>query len=245
MTTYRELVYMILDLLKERSDDAYYTEEHIIFLVNKARAFLLDKKYKTSRNQSFQKVSSENKQTIYLTLDSAKELAYSCNGVWLKSKERVSELMFEDTISVHTVNDMLFSNVTYVPRERIPFVGFNKWLRNIIYCSRSSDGYMYFHSANPQFIFLESIIMSGIFVNPSDMYKYECTEDGSNISCDILDSRFPLESELVPAVIETVLQELSPSRFIPEDKRNNAKDDSDTVPTAQEKDKVNETEDNK
>jgi hypothetical protein len=41
MTTYRELVYMVLDELKAKSDDFYYTEDHIIFLLDKYRAFLL------------------------------------------------------------------------------------------------------------------------------------------------------------------------------------------------------------
>ena len=39
--TVKEIVYMILDEVKKQSDDAYYTEEHIIFLASKYGAFLL------------------------------------------------------------------------------------------------------------------------------------------------------------------------------------------------------------
>jgi hypothetical protein len=39
--TYRELVYTVLDLLKGASDDNYYTEEHVVFLLSKVRAAIL------------------------------------------------------------------------------------------------------------------------------------------------------------------------------------------------------------
>ena len=45
MSTYRELVYLVLDELKGTSDDFTYTEEHIMFLLSKSRAFLLKQKY--------------------------------------------------------------------------------------------------------------------------------------------------------------------------------------------------------
>ena len=35
MNTLREMVYMVIDQLKNLSDDSYYTEEHIIYLLNK------------------------------------------------------------------------------------------------------------------------------------------------------------------------------------------------------------------
>ena len=44
MSTYRELIYMSKDLLKLKSDDSYYTNEHILFLLDKVRAVLLEQK---------------------------------------------------------------------------------------------------------------------------------------------------------------------------------------------------------
>ena len=43
--TYREIVYSILDLLKQSSDDSFYTEEHVLFLVSKMRATILKQTY--------------------------------------------------------------------------------------------------------------------------------------------------------------------------------------------------------
>ena len=45
MSTYREQVYLILDELKGISDDFSFTEEHIMYLLDKYRAFVLSQKY--------------------------------------------------------------------------------------------------------------------------------------------------------------------------------------------------------
>ena len=52
MATYGEIVYSVLDLLKERSDDAYFTEDHVVFIVSNLRNYLLEKKYSKSRNKA-------------------------------------------------------------------------------------------------------------------------------------------------------------------------------------------------
>ena len=41
MSKYSELVYMVLDELKGMSDDFSFTEDHIVFLLDKYRAFIL------------------------------------------------------------------------------------------------------------------------------------------------------------------------------------------------------------
>ena len=64
MSTYRELVYMVLDELKGISDDFTYTEDHIIFLLNKYRAFILKQRY--SDVKKF--IPESNYQTICLDL---------------------------------------------------------------------------------------------------------------------------------------------------------------------------------
>ena len=41
--TLRELVFMVLDECKIHSDDSYFNEDHVSFLLSKYRAFLLKK----------------------------------------------------------------------------------------------------------------------------------------------------------------------------------------------------------
>jgi hypothetical protein len=107
----------------------------------------------------------------------------------------------------------------------MPYVGHNKWLRNIIYASRSVDGYLYLNSVNPQFINLESVQMSGVFRDPVEAAKYACDGSGAIVSCDVLDMPFPLEDALIPQCIEMVVQELAGPRYAPEDNVNNDRDD--------------------
>lgn len=232
MATFREIVYMTLDLLKEHSDDAYYTEEHIIFLAQKMRALVLEKKYKGARNTAFQVVSSENKQEICLDLEPATGLGTGCAGGWLKTKQGVPATLF-DHADVYAVGDMFSTNITYIPMERMPYVGHNRWLKGIIYCARSVSGNLYLHSVNQQFMFLEKVKVKGVFADPEKAAALACSTDGT-ISCtDILDQQFPLEEALVVPCIELIVQELLGSRYAPEDKINNAKDDLGEASVAQ------------
>lgn len=225
MATFGEIVYSVLDLLKESSDDAYYTEEHIIMLAKNFRSLLLERKYKGSRNGTFNAMSEENKQQVCLQLQPADILPNGCSGFWLRSVAKIPSLMDVSDGVTCTANDLLFTNVTFISPERMPYVGYNKWLKNIIYAARSVDGHLYLTSSNPQFIFLEQAGLTGVFADPEAAAKLSheaCTNGGV---CDLLEQRFPLESALVPSCIELIVHELDGSRFAPEDKRNNAKDD--------------------
>lgn len=232
MATFREMVYMVLGLLKERSDDAYYTEEHVLFLVSRIRSVLLERKYRGSRNAAFAPMSSENMQTLCLNLEPA-DFSGGCNGAWLRSVERVPALLGSDIMYVHTVSDVLPTSVTFVAEERMPYVGHNPWLAKIIYCSRSKDGHLYFRSLDPQFMFLEKVIADGVFADPEAASALECSADGIPVACDVLDRRFPLEDSLVSQCVELAVQELTGARYAPEDKRNDARDGLGEVRMAQ------------
>ena len=224
MATFREMVYMVNDLLKLNSDDSFYTEEHILFLLSKMRSLLLMRNYTQTRNSTFSPLSEQNKQEICLDLETADMLAYGCAGNWLRSVHKLPEQLDISTLSVYPVNSMLHSTIRFIPEERMPYVGYNKWLKNIIYCSKAGDGHLYMHGRDSQFLFLEKVKASGIFADPEEAAKYSCDPDGEG-GCEIMDQNFPLEEAMVPSCIEMVVQELSGSRFAPKDNKNNAKDD--------------------
>ena len=223
MATFREMIYMVLDMLKEHSDDAYYTEDHVLFLLKNMRNFLIEKKYKGSRNSTFSPMSEENKQQICLTVKHTMLLPFGCSGIWLKSDKTIPEISGAYGDLVCTGHDLLPTVVTLIPQERMRFVGFNKWLANIIYASRSIDGHLYLRSNNPMFENLEMVGVTGIFsdIEKAAELSHEACVNGS---CDILDQKFPLESDLIQQCIELVFQELSGARYAPEDKTNDAKD---------------------
>lgn len=220
--TYREIAYMCLDQLKVASDDSYYTIDHILFLISKIRALLLKQTYSNIKKE----IPQSNYQTICLDLMQVPAITGEpCEGgTYLRSKEKVPSTMTIGTNIVYPIDFYQGTHITYVSRERMRYVGTNKWLKNIIYTSKGPDGYLYFKSSNPQFLYLEKVRMTGIFEDPDKAAELECDSDG-NQQCDVLDREFPLEEGLVASVIELVIKYLSGAVYRPKDQENDANDD--------------------
>ena len=102
-------------------------------------------------------------------------------------------------------------------------MGYNKWLKNIIYAALSSDKHLYLTSSNDQFAFLDEVKVNAVFSDPVEAAKMACDKEEG--SCDYMDKIFPLEDALIPSCIELIVQEIAGPRFSPEDKANNASDD--------------------
>ena len=218
--TYREIVYACLDILKLTSDDSLYTEEHIIFLANKARTLLLKQRYSDIKK----KIPESNYQTICLDLEKVQNIQdLSCQGSSLRTVQEVPYLMKIGNPKVYPQNYYL-GEITYISRERMRYVGHNKYLQNIIYCSLAPDNHLYFKSSNPQHIYLKKVQVTGIFEDIQNASQLECNND--SLQCqDLLDKTFPLEEGLVQPLIEIVVKQLGPSVDLPQDQENNAQDD--------------------
>lgn len=222
MSTYKELTYMVLDELKLYSDDALYTEDHVMFLLGKYRTFLLKQRYSDVKKQ----IPESNYQTVCLNLIEVPAISGEpCEGgSYLRSKEKIPFLMKIGNPMVYPV-DYYQGEITYVSRERMRYVGYNKYLKNIIYASIGPDNYLYFKSFNPQYLYLEKARMTGIFEDPQTASELQCPDVSGDTVCGVLDKTFPIEDALVPQLVQLVVQELyNPSRS-DEDDENNAKDD--------------------
>lgn len=226
MSTYKELVYICLDELKLHSDDAVFTEDHVIFLLNKYRVFLLKQRYSDIKKQ----IPESNYQTICLDLIEVPAISGEpCEGgSYLRSKEKIPFLMKIGNPKVYPV-DYYQGEITYVSRERMRYVGYNKYLKNIIYASLGPDNYLYFKSFNPQYLYLEKARMTGIFEDPQAASELQCSDENGNIVCDVLDRTFPIEDALIPPMIELVVKELLGAEYRPADETNDAKDNLSNV----------------
>ena len=222
MSTYKELIYMCLDELKLYSDDASYTEEHIMFLLGKYRTFLIKQRYSDVKKQ----IPESNYQTICLDLIEVPAISGEpCEGgSYLRSKEKIPFLMKIGNPRVYPI-DYYQGEITYVSRDRMRYVGYNKYLQNIIYASLGPDNYLYFKSFNPQFLYLEKVRMTGIFEDTLAASELQCPDKNGNIVCDVLDREFPIENALIPPLIQLVVEELTKAEYKPEDKENNSDDD--------------------
>lgn len=222
MATFRELAFICLDQLKISGDDSYITLEHVIFLLSKIRGMILKQRYSDIKKE----IPQSNYQTICLNLIPVPAISGEpCEGgEYLRSKEKIPSTMPIGSTVIYPVDFYQGIHISYISRERMRYVGHNKWLKNIIYASLGPDNYLYFKSSNPQFLYLKNIRMSGIFEDPDKAAELEC-EDSENKACDILDREYPLEEGLVAPVIEMVVKYLSSAAYKPEDSTNDSNDD--------------------
>lgn len=224
--TYREIVYMVLDELKGMSDDFTFTEDHIAFLCGKYRSFLLKQRYYTDIKKA---ISESNYQTICLDLIEVPAISGEVceGGSYLRSKDKIPVTLMIGNPRVYPI-DYYQGEIAYISRDRMRYAGYNKWMKNIIYCSIAPDGYLYFKSWNPQFLYLEKVKFTAIFEDAEEVSELTCDND---TACDLLDRTFPIEEALVPPLIELVVNELRKAEYAPSDENNNADDDLDEANT--------------
>ena len=224
--TYKELVYLVLDELKLTSDDSLINENHVIFLLSKYRNFILKQRYSDIKKP----IPESNYQTICLDLQVTDNIeGLPCAGSTLKSVQQIPNLMKIGNQKVYPT-DYFQGEITLVSRERLRYVGHNKYLKNIIYCAIGPDKYLYFKSQNPNHLYLRKVRMTGIFDDVEKASELQCS-DNNESNCDVLDREFPLESALVPTIIELIVKELSNTIYQPQDEENDANDNLSEIKT--------------
>ena len=220
--TLRELVFMCMDEVKLNSDDSFYTEDHVVFLLNKYRSFVLKKELEKENKQ----LSSTNGQTICLDLIEVRDEDNLCGESMLRTEQKIPNLVNDCKVSIYPVNYFEGDHIIYTTMERIRYTTYNKWTKNLIYAAKGPDDYLYLKSSNPQYLYLEKLRMKAIFEDFESAAQYACDESGEELNCDILDMKFPIENALVPIVVELVVKELLGVKHQPRDTQNNAADDA-------------------
>lgn len=201
--TYRELVYMCLDEIKLASDDSYITEDHILFLISKYRAFLLRQKYDKTNTP----VDKENFQ--YLRTIGEGDAIPSILPIAVPKVEFQNE-----------TTDPLDYEGVFIPYNRFKYVGNNKYITSdkskIIYVTSDFTNSMRVKPCPddiafiPIFAVFEDILLASMFEFPNT---------------DILDCRCPIEAGLVSALQELVVKDALGIAYRPKDIINNGNDD--------------------
>ena len=227
MSTYRQLIYMALDEVKGSSDDLYFTEEHVAFLLDKYRTTLLKQRYSDVRRN----IPESNYQTLCLDLEEVPSIpGLQCGaGSYLRSIEKIPVTLKIGQPWVYPVDYFQGHNIAFISRDRMKFVGYNKYLQNIIYCTIGPDNYLYLKSANPQFLYLGHVRMTAIFEDSRKAAELMCDGNTNEEPCNPLDREFPLEEPLVSFLLDMVVNELRKVVYGSADVVNNAHDDYDKV----------------
>lgn len=213
----KELVYMVLDEIKGLSDDFTYTEDHVIFLLNKYRTSLLKQKYKDDKGT----MHSSNFQTLSLTLeDSLQNKDYILERQYKKSEKKVPELLTNKGIRVYPEIQFLDNaDIAFITEDRMRYVGYNKYLKNAVYATIHND-YLYITSRNLDIMDLEEVSLSAVFEDAIEAIKAISVD-----SVDLLEEDFPIEDSLTSILIQSVVKELLGAAYRPKDSQNNANDD--------------------
>lgn len=231
----REIVFMVLDLAKAAtSDDSFFTSDHVVFLLKKYRSFLIKKEQEKQRATT--DIASEFEyQQICLDLEKVPAIdGEPCTGgYYLRTTQKIPKILEGNEPRVYPMDFYQGINISYIPRDRMRYVGTNKFLQNIIYVSLGPDLHLYLNSSNPQFLYLRKLRMSAVFEDFDDVSGYLCDDDGKSTACDVLDEVFPIREYLVPTLIELVVKELTSAKYQPVDEHNNASDDLSKVATKQ------------
>jgi hypothetical protein len=107
------------------------------------------------------------------------------------------------------------------------FVGYNKWLKNIIYAALGDDSKLYLSSNNSQFQYLEQVQFTGVFEDAEKAMELSCNKDNS--TCNPLDQAYPFETYLVPVLVYNVVKELLGVKYRPVDSINDNQDNLATL----------------
>lgn len=225
MAKQNEVVYMVMDELKNLSDDATFTYEHIKFLLGKYRAFILKQRYSDVKKT----IPNSNYQTVCLDLELT-EGDICGNGEYLKSVQEIpfSVGVFRPQIAPV---DFFGNQISYVNWSRFRYVGNNKYLKNFIYGTIGPDNHLYLTAANTQYKYLEKASVTGIFEDVDEASLLTCKAQEPGADCDPDNQTFPLEEALIPPVIQLVVQELTGAIYRPKDESNNSADDLSGIPT--------------
>lgn len=216
MTTYRELVYMVLDELKAKSDDFYYTEDHIIFLLEKYRAFLLKQKYRTPKSV----VLNSNYSYIEHTVTTASPNSQVINTELQLGILPIAYPKLTAKSNSEDTKEIIFN---YCTEDRRLFLRQSNYFKNMHYFYFLENNLVlnlgdkiWGNAVLRNFI----ITIKAVLESPSKVYK--SLDENTNI----LDMVFPLEESLISPLLEMVVKDLTSAMFKPEDDVNNGKDET-------------------
>ena len=234
MSTFREIVYMVLDHSKLSNDDSYVEPEHVLYIVSKLRAYLLSSKYQKTAAQ----ISNSNFQTIDLTLEPSEDVC-GCDsgGMWImRSVEEIPNILLLNNYEGLTVVNPstsfgCASNFNLINPTRFNAVGYNKWLKNQQYATIGPDNHLYVKSSDSNITELETLQISAVFEDAEKAAKIiananqlnECPNE--DIACDVMDTKFPLEEGLITLLIDNASQFIYQMSMKSRDIKNSSNDE--------------------
>ena len=234
MKTYREIMYMIFDLLKIGDlDESQFTEGHLIDLIDYHRALILKQRY-TDVTKS---VSMANYQTLTFQVDykDNPDFAFYSGEDVLPSIMPIGVIRTWDSAEYRGYNSVKIHN--HVPYNRFRFITQNKYNKNQEYTSINDEGKGCYlgnripgdytgGSLIPPIAMGKTKAMSAVYESAKEVYLYNGVLDKDLIDCGV-----PIEERLIKDLISSISAILKESLYLPKDEFNNDRNDLDNIPT--------------
>lgn len=221
MRSYREAVYLVLDSVKSFSDDSIWEDEHIVAQLNKYRAILIKQRYLDKKR--------EIPHAFYQRLNI--EINSEGNGKIFKSKSKIPNSIDNQILNTYaylSTDGFNTDKISFVIPQRFKTSGSNKWLKNNVFACIGVNSYLYLKIPTEELGGFEDLILDTILDNPLEANRMSSAPVSDELSLD-----FPVDEALYQTIIELVIKEISILNGLPVDNLNNANDDNQNVPRAQ------------
>lgn len=217
MATFGEMIYMVLDKLKIKSDDSHFNEDHILFTLNSNRALLLKQKYSKGG-----KISQSNYQTLCISmepLEVKKGIPCEIDAYYVISTKSIPSINNLGITNIY-VDNFTHNYINYVDTERFKYTGYNKRLPKMYYSTVDYNNYLYIKGSTISTHDITGVKVTAVFNDATTASELECSK-----ACDLYEREYPIEQSLISALIQVTVEEYSKSLYAIEDSTNNAKDD--------------------
>lgn len=221
-----EIIYDIREILNEYSDDSNYSDEHILYLYNLKREKALRQLY-DDKSRNFDKIVQ---QSLCLTLNEIDKglcgITVDCSV--LRSTQTLPKLLAvrnRDTLLSVTASVMLsksFKIIDYFQADLI----LSRPYSNGIYVTFDTEGYLYLFSKTPEHKLINSVFITGVFSNPSELENYNnsCSCETIVESCFTVDSEYPAPAYIIDMARDEIIKLLLIKEQSKLDEQNNSSD---------------------
>lgn len=209
--TYKDVIYLVLEELKQTTDDIPFDEDLIANLLNISRAVIIKQRLGSNKVE----IPKEVMQSVPFRLV-FKDNVYQSNREFTIVNLNGAHLFYN--ISIPVLPDL---EITYTTLDRFKYVQISKWLKKIAYSAFSNSNKLYFKF--PDGTITSTLLSRGItgyfntiLDDPRTIFPYE--EDYLNLD-------FAINGDLLRPIVDLTLADLYKHLHLPEDAINNGKND--------------------
>ncbi len=220
MATFNEVIYSVRERIRQHTDDSDIDNRQILFELNIQRGLF----YRNEYNKNNRTIDDEIKQIICVPLIHAVPEDCGCSDdcKYLRSTIKLPTFIeLHDKNAITAIKSSKIGSIpfTFVPYNKFPFVGNNKFNKNAVFVTLHPSGYLYLKSANPNYLLINKVTVQGVFENPLEASKL-C--DGDNCPNDIMESVYPVKSYVLAYIMDIIVQLFINKLSLPKDLTNNS-----------------------